>query len=96
MEHLSYRRYDTTQHLADEFGVSRKTVTRDMRYLETEYPLIFTRGFGGGVALPEGYYIGQKRLTQTQSDAIRRLMSTACERDREILKGVLFAFAGSC
>lgn len=94
IEHLNYKRHDTYQHLADEFGVSWLTVYRDMKYLEVEYPLKITRGVGGGVALREGYYIKQKRLTKKQADALRHAIPLVSEDDCEALKSILYAFAG--
>lgn len=96
VERLSFRRRDTIGHFAAEFGVSWDTIHRDISCLEEEYPLIVTRGNGGGVALPDGYYISQRRghLTEKQAGAIRRAISSACESDREILQSILFDFAG--
>lgn len=94
IEHLSYRRHDTYQHLADESGVLWLTIYRDMKYLEVEYPLVIARGVGGGVALQEGYYIRQKRMTKKQADALRRVIPLAHEDDRGILESILYAFAG--
>lgn len=93
MEHLNCIRHDTYQHLADEFGVSWLTVYRDMKYLEVEYPLKITRGVGGGVALREGYYVRQKRLTKQQADALRHAILLVNEDDCEALKSILYAFA---
>ena len=53
IELLSLRRKDTMQNLADEFGVSWDTIQRDITILEQDYPLIISRGHGGGVALPD-------------------------------------------
>lgn len=46
-------RHDTMQNLAQEFGVSRLTIYRDILMLEEEYPLIHIHGRAGGIALPE-------------------------------------------
>lgn len=60
IEIISHRRYDTMRNLACEFGVSWQTIYRDMQVLAEEYPLIMTRGNGGGVELPKGYYAMQR------------------------------------
>jgi predicted DNA-binding transcriptional regulator YafY len=45
----------TAQELAEEFGVSRRTILRDMRALsEMGVPLRSTPGLGGGYSLPRG------------------------------------------
>ena len=94
IECLSFRRHDTIQHFADEFGVSWQMIHRDMQYLEEKYPLVITQRNGGGVALPDGYYISRKHMTQKQVDVIQRMIVMACESDREILESILFSFAG--
>lgn len=92
IERLSFRRHDTIQHFANEFGVSWLTIHRDIQHLEEEYPLVITRGNGGGVALPDGYYITKTRLTQKQAGVLRRAIHTVCESDCEILESILFTF----
>ena len=94
---ISIRRYDTMRNLACEFGVSWQTIFRDMQVLAGEYPLIITRGNGGGVALPKGYYVSRRYLTLKQEDAIRRNLDVVNREDRAKREqnAVLFA-AGSC
>lgn len=93
IEIISIRRYDTMRNLACEFGVSWQTIFRDMQVLAEEYPLIITRGNGGGVALPKGYYVSQRFLTQKQEDAIRRNLDTVNPEDRAIFESILADFA---
>lgn len=97
IEIISIRRYDTMRNLACEFGVSWQTIFRDMQVLAGEYPLIITRGNGGGVALPKGYYVSRRYLTLKQEDAIRRNLDVVNREDRAKREqnAVLFA-AGSC
>lgn len=93
IERISFRRYDTMKNLAAEFGVSWHTIYRDIQVLSEEYPVIVMRGNGGGVALPEGYYISQKHLTPKQADAIRRNLPVVQEQDRESFESILSDFA---
>ena len=68
LELLNLRRNDTMQHLAEEFGVSRMTIYRDFLTLAEEYPVIHTIGRGGGISLPDGYYLTDKnRLPRRKS-----------------------------
>lgn len=81
------------KNLAEEFGVSWHTIYRDIQILTEEYPLIVMRGNGGGVTLPEGYYVSQRHLTPKQADAIRRNLSIVHTEDRETFESILSDFA---
>ena len=93
IEIISHRRYDTMRNLACEFGVSWQTIFRDMQVLAEEYPLIITRGNGGGGALPKGYYVSQRYLTLKQEDAVRRNLDVVNPEDRAIFESILADFA---
>lgn len=95
LELMNLRRYDTMQHLAEEFGVSRMTIYRDFLTLAEEYPFIHTLGRSGGVSLPEGYYLSRKYLRPDQVDAIRRNLDSVCHQDRAIFQSILDDFAWS-
>ena len=62
IEILNLRRHDTMQNLANEFGVSRLTIYRDLLILEEDYPLIRVSGRTGGIAFPDGYYANKHYL----------------------------------
>lgn len=93
IEIISLRRYDTMKNLAEEFGVSWQTVFRDMQALAKEYPLIITQGNGGGVTLPQGYYVSRRYLTPKQEAALRRNLDLVNVEDRAILESILADFA---
>lgn len=95
LELMNLRRYDTMQHLAEEFGASRMTIYRYFLTLAEEYPFIHTLGHGGGVSLPEGYYLSRKYLKSDQVDVIRRNLNSVCLQDREIFQSILDDFAWS-
>lgn len=95
LELMNLRRYDTMQHLAEEFGVSRMTIYRDFLTLAEEYPFIHTFGRNGGISLPDGYYLSRKYLKPEQVDAIRRNLDNVCVKDCEIFQSILNDFAWS-
>lgn len=64
-----------------------------MQVLAGEYPLIITRGNGGGITLPKGYYVSQRYLTLKQEDAIRRNLDVVNPEDRAIFESILSDFA---
>lgn len=95
LELLNLRRHDTMQHLADEFGVSRLTIYRDLLILAEEYPFVHTIGRGGGVSLPDGYYLSRKYLKPDQVEVIRRNLDSVSAKDREVFQSILDDFAWS-
>ncbi|QEU97043.1 helix-turn-helix transcriptional regulator [Streptomyces kanamyceticus] len=66
---LQSRETMTTADLADEVGVSVRTVLRDLRWLqEAGFPLLIRRGRLGGVTLLPGGVLDTSRLTPDERD----------------------------
>lgn len=93
LELLSFRRHDTMGSLAQEFGVSRGTICRDILILQSEYPIISETGRRGGISLPDGYYLFEKHLSPKQADAIRKCLLTADSDLQPVLTSILNDFA---
>ena len=55
LERLCVRRHETRENFAAEFGVSLRTIERDVVWLMTEYPVITTQGYGGGIGVEDWY-----------------------------------------
>ncbi len=54
---LCRRRYATMKNLADEFGVSERTIRRDIEVISLTEPIYTQTGrYGGGVYVMDGYY----------------------------------------
>jgi predicted DNA-binding transcriptional regulator YafY len=95
IEVLCDRRSDTYENLATEFGVSKKTIQRDIIVLSCTHP-IYTQVGGrntGGVYVADGYYIGRKYLKPKQQDALQRAIDNASDEDREILLSIYKEFS---
>ena len=57
----------TAPALAARFEVSRRTINRDIEELcKAGIPLVTTQGYGGGIAIAEGYKIDKTLLTQDE------------------------------
>ncbi|QYC37842.1 HTH domain protein [Nonomuraea coxensis DSM 45129] len=66
---LQTRETITTGDLADQVGVSVRTVLRDLRWLqEAGFPILVERGRWGGVTLLPGGALDTSRLTPTERD----------------------------
>lgn len=95
LEVLCRRRHDTCENLAREFKVSKRTIYRDIELLMCSYPVETVCGrYGGGVQVPDGYYICRHdSLTPKQVDLLRE-MSAQLEGDKlDTLHSILTDFA---
>jgi predicted DNA-binding transcriptional regulator YafY len=65
---LAERDYTTATHLAEELGVSVRTVQRDLAFLrDLGMPVDSDRGRGGGLRLEHGWALGRVHLNETEA-----------------------------
>lgn len=93
LEVLCLRRHDTYDNLAFEFKVSRRTIRRDVAMLMCTYPIETSRGYGGGVRVADGYYLGRKTLNKKQVALLVRLRDQLGSDDLATLNSILHRFA---
>ena len=61
---LCKRRSETMENLAEEFGVTSRTIRNDIDYLSLSYPIETVRGrYGGGVKIIGDFDLDRKYLT---------------------------------
>lgn len=92
LEVLCRRRSDTVENLANEFGVSKRTIKYDIEYLSLSYPVYTVQGHGGGVYIADGYRLGKKYFSQKQSEFLERIAEGLTGEDLEMMKGILKTF----
>ncbi|GAA2233711.1 WYL domain-containing protein [Promicromonospora sukumoe] len=69
---LQARRHTTAEALADEFGVSTRTILRDVQKLvDADIPVLTERGRYGGISLLPGQQVDLSRLTTSEADVLR-------------------------
>lgn len=91
---LCQRRRETTSNLAEELGVSERTIRRDVEMLTLRYPIETVCGrYGGGVRMADWYQQGRQRLTPRQTALLRRLTVGLQGEDLEDMKQILTQFA---
>ena len=91
---LCQRRRETTSNLAEELGVSERTIRRDVEMLTLRYPIETVCGrYGGGVRIADWYYQGRRRLTPRQTALLRRLALNLQGEDLEDMNQILTHFA---
>lgn len=95
LEVLCRRRHDTCENLANEFKVSKRTIYSDIELLMCSYPVETVCGrYGGGVKVPDGYYISHHdSLTPKQVDLLRKLSGQLEGDDLDTLNSILLDFA---
>src|ERR1700753_3068599 len=69
---LQVRRVTTAEALAAEFGVSVRTILRDIQALtEAGIPVLTERGKYGGISLLPGSQADLSKLTTSEADVVR-------------------------
>lgn len=97
LEVLCRRRSDTYANLAFEFGVSKRTIQRDVEILICSYPIETVRGrYGGGVKYvgsPHNGPAAKRTLTVEQVSLLEELKSHVSGKKLGILNSILAQFA---
>ena len=78
--------------LAFEFGVSTRTIYRDILVLTVDYPLEAYKGKGGCVRVAEWYHPHRNVLSREQQAVLSLLMESATEQQREVLRQMLVEY----
>ena len=91
---LLNNRQQKAQDIADHFGVSTKTIYRDVETLaQAGVPISMQQGIGGGVVLSENYAINKTKLTASEEavllkalDEIKKLPNVQLDYALKLLK----------
>lgn len=74
IKYICMKRNVTMQSLAEEFGVTIRTIRRDIEHLSLSYPLENLRGrYDGGVKIHSEFYLSKKYLNTEQIDLLEKL-----------------------
>lgn len=80
---LCRRRHETMTNLANEFGVSERTIRRDIETLSLHEPIYTQSGrYTGGVYVMENYTMDHMYFQEDQIKVLRKLLSFAQEKRR--------------
>ena len=93
LETISDRRHVQVESLAAEFGVSRRTIERDILALSCSYPIVTENWRGGGIRAMDGWYVSRRYLRDDQEALLRSLLPGLQPEDRETMRKILTAFA---
>ena len=92
LEDLCMRRYEKVSNLAFQFGVSEKTIRRDILTLSLEYPIYTAQGNGGGIYVDKNFRLGKVFLKNEQQELLERLLPWLEGKDAEVMKAILKTF----
>ena len=100
MKILCRHRHSTIRNLASEFGVSVRTILRDIDTLSRTEPIDTQLGKHGGVYVMEGYYLERMYMTDTELDVLRKLYISADDNgslltndEKDILKHIISQYS---
>lgn len=100
MKVLCRRRYETIGNLASEFGVSERTIRRDIEVLSYSEPIYTQTGrYRGGVYVVEGYSIDRMYMTEPETQVLHKVLDMAqkqddflSDRELTILKSIIINY----
>ena len=77
MRVLCRRRHETISNLADEFGVSTRTILRDIEVLSVTGPIYTQCGrYGGGVYVTDDFSMTRMYMTERELNLLHKLSKT--------------------
>lgn len=100
MRTLCKLRYETVENLAFKFGVSERTVRRDIEALSRNNPIYTLSGrYKGGVYVMEGYTMDRMYMNGSELNVLRKLADTEQVKniltidEQKILKSIIMYYA---
>lgn len=98
MRMLCRRRHETISNLAEEFGVSTRTILRDIDVLSVAEPIYTQCGrYGGGVYVSDDYSMSRMYMTENELSILHKLSKfadkkTICDlsiEENKLLKSII-------
>ena len=101
MKILCRRRYETIGNLASGFGVSMRTVQRDIESLSRTEPIYTQFGkYSGGVYVVEGYSMDRMYMKEQELDVLQKLYIATDEQsslltddEKSLLKSLISQYS---
>ena len=89
LEILCQRRFEKRENLANEFGVTKRTIEHDLLILSMSYPIFTVPGKGGGIRVEEWFNLTRPRMNSTQLNLLRNLLPTLSETDQATMQEII-------
>lgn len=84
LKRLSRRRRDTISNLASEFGVSKRTIRRDIDEMSLSVPIYTQTGRNGGIHMLDGYSMERVYMNDDELGLLKKI-SRLAERTSGLL-----------
>ena len=89
-----YTRHDTASNLAEQFGVSERTIRADLVALSCYYPIQLVRGrYAGGIYLADWFHIESHTLSPIQQALLVKLRQPLKGEELQVMNSILAQFA---
>lgn len=79
----------TAGELAQELGVTRRTILNDVAALTYGYPVYTKPGVGGGIFIMDSYKPYNNTLTSFEQEQLKKMYDAAEGEDKKVLERVL-------
>ena len=89
---LIIRRRTTARELADEFGVTTRTIQKDIQALSPGYPIYTKQGGDGGIFIGEDYKPYVNILSADELKTLREIYGQAQGSQKKILLQIIHKY----
>ena len=83
----------TTRYLMDYFGVTKKTILKDIMFLSSIIPIESRQGNGGGIFLKMEYDAPKVYLSEDEEELLLKLLDTLCVQEKKVLINIINKFS---
>lgn len=94
LEVLCMRRHETRENLANEFGVSKRTIEYDVLNLMLTYPVYTVQGNGGGIYVTDNFRLDRPRMNEKQTALLQKVLLTLSREDKETMETIIKIYGG--
>ena len=94
LEVLCLRRHETRENLANEFGVSKRTIEYDVLNLMLTYPVYTVQGNGGGIYVTDNFRLDRPRMNERQTALLQKVLLTLSGEDKETMQNIINIYGG--
>ena len=94
LEVLCLRRHETRENLANEFGVSKRTIEYDVLNLMLTYPVYTVQGNGGGIYVTDNFRLDRPRMNEKQTALLQKVLLTRSGEDKETMQNIINIYGG--
>ncbi len=93
LKYVCSRKTTSRQELSYRFGVSLRTIERDLIVLEGTYPIYTMQGGGGGIYVMDGFKFGMTYLSEKQKSLLVRLLMQLTGEDYKTMQEIIQIFS---